>query len=303
MFQCLQCEHNGYRYEFSTSKENFDCAQKICSSNGGTLARYLDEDAYLKFRKCCQNGSEYWIGLFENHACSSSPIGPYTWVDNATCTNGSPLNVIPLGKSAQSSQAVSILLSSNSLAEPPNANERYDNEKNFYVCQYLLATSTTAASLRTTASTNNTISFYTKADGSLSAESTKTISKSSIMQSQGSTALHLSSSSTSTFTTSTVSDDDLSALIAGLVAGGIILIIALLLLYFFFCKNGYYKNFRNASRHITTSFASNDDKDRKNNEVKENPLNGRYEEALKLYLRISLYDKHCFFAVVFLLRC
>ena len=272
---CPQCTYDGYQYEFSTLTANFNLAQQNCRNNGGTLARYLDEDAYLELRKCCQNGLEYWIGLFENRDCSSSSIGPYSWVGNATCTSGSPLNVSSVPNTAQSSQAVAIILSNN-LAQPPDANERYDSEAKVYVCQYPLATSTTATS---------SPSFATKADTSLSAESTKTISKSFTIQSQRSTL-----SSTSTFKTSIFADGDSSALIAGLVAGGIILIIALLLFYFFMHKNGCYKNFKNNRKHSNASFTAHEDKvSSTNRKVKENPLYGRYERTLTFFLRISVF--------------
>ena len=136
MSQCGQCEHNGYRYEFSTSTTDFNFAKQLCENNGGTLARYLDEDAYLEIRKYCQNGLLYWIGLSENRLCSSSPVEPYKWVSDTTCTSGSPLNIIQLPNSAQNSQAVAILLNSNNLATPPEAKELYDYETHRYICQY-----------------------------------------------------------------------------------------------------------------------------------------------------------------------
>ena len=153
MSKCAQCEHNGYRYEFSTLRENFNLAQQNCANDGGTLARYLDEDAYLKLRKCCSNGLKYRIGLFENRSCSSSPVGPYSWVGDAACTSGSPLNIMPLQNSAQYSQAVTILLNSNNLARPPDATERFDYESVRYICQY---PSTNPTTIVTTSNTPTT---------------------------------------------------------------------------------------------------------------------------------------------------
>ena len=294
MSECSQCEHNGYRYEFSTliSQTNFDAAQLLCKINGGTLARYLDEDAYLELRKCCQNGGNYWIGLFENPLCNGSPVGPYTWVGDTACTSGSPLDVTPLQDSMTNNQAVIILLNSN-LDAPLLAQEKNDDESYHYICQNSSVTSTTLAASPPTIVTT---SFSNIKGTSTSAESTtaKTTSKSFTTQLPVSASASLSSavsatSNVSNFTTSTVLDDDSSALIAGLVVGGIILIIALMLFYFYFYKNGYHKN---ATRHTTGAayFTSNDGKGNNTKEVKENPLYGRYEKALNVFLRIIIYN-------------
>ena len=321
MSQCLRCKYGGYVYEFSTSTfpANFDFAQQLCENNGGTLARYLDEDAYVELRKCCQNGAHYWIGLVENRLCTSSAVGRYTWVDDTACTSGRPLKVIELPNSVQSSQAVSILLNSDNLEKPPEAREKYDSEQQRYICQYSIATSTAAeASSPTTDCTDDATSFSTMTDTSFpavdkttKAESAETTLTSFTTQSQeatsvSSTAIDTSNVSTSTTTSSVTDGHDATGLIAGLVIGGILLIMALLLFYLFFYKNGYYKKFKYASSPTTTSFTTNDDKDNKTKEVKENPLYGRYEEPLKYFSRISLSDKDrystvfLFFGIVFI---
>ena len=161
MSQCRHCEHNGYRYEFSTSSSatTFILAKQVCESKGGTLASYLDEDVYLEFGKYCQNGLHCWIDLSENRLCMSNPVGAYTWAGDTACTSGSPLNTILLSNSPQNSQAVSILLNLNNLKILPDAKEAYDYEKHRYICQYSLATSTAAgASSPTTVSTDDTTS-------------------------------------------------------------------------------------------------------------------------------------------------
>ena len=159
MSPCTQCEHDGYRYEFLISKKDFNHAQQTCADNGGTLARYLDRGAYFNLRKCCQNGHDYWIGLFKNGNCSSRPFKPYSWVGDTACTSGYPLIITSQRNFAQNSQAVSILLNPNNVATPPDAKEVYDNEKHRYICQYPLATSTAAgASPPTTVSTDDTTS-------------------------------------------------------------------------------------------------------------------------------------------------
>ena len=288
MTSCVQCEHNGYRYEFSTSIECFCCAQRKCESNGGTLARYLNEDAYLELRKCCQRGFTYWIGLFENRNCSSSQAGPhlpYSWVGYTTCTNGSPLIVETLASGAQN-QAVSILLNSNNPTKPPNAKEKYDNEKTRYICQYPLATSTAAASSSFTTISTKDVTSSPIADTITTAESTTitdTTSTSSNTQSQESTLFSSTIAATSsTMTSTTASPDtnvhDPTGLIVGLAVGGILLIIALLVFYLFFYKNGYYKKLKKANRHTTSaSFTPTNGKKSNTKEVKENPLYGRYE--------------------------
>ena len=167
MSQCTQCEHNGYRYEFSTSVTSFNLSNQNCSSKGGILARYLDEDAHLALRKCCQNGFDYWIGLFENRSCSSSVVGPYSWVGDAACTSGSLLKVTELPNFDQSSQAVSILLNSNNLALPADAKERYENEKVRYICQYFSTVSTahiTASHAPTTSELTSTGTTFQQSD-------------------------------------------------------------------------------------------------------------------------------------------
>ena len=288
MSQCTQCEHNGYRYEFSTSSSatTFNLAKQVCQSNGGTLAKCLDEDAYLEFRKCCQNGLHYWIGLFENRLCMSSPVGPYTWAGDTACTSGSPLNINLLPNSPQNSQAVSILLNSNNLETLPDAKEAYDYESIRYICQYSLATSTAAgASSPTTVSTDDTTSS-TIADTSFFFETTitDTASSSSTTQSDEPTPFSPTATATSSMITSTTASSDTlvphdtTGLIVGLVVGGVILVIALLFFCFFCIRNSYYEKFKSASRHTTTaSFTPNNGKDSNTKEVKENPLYGRYE--------------------------
>ena len=293
---CQLCDHNGYRYEFSTSTADFHIAKQNCANNNGTLARYLDEEAYLKWRKCCRSGFNYWIGLFENRNCSGSPIGPYSWVENTTCTSGSPLIIIPLENSAESSQAVSVLLSSNDLESPPSAKESRDYERTRYICQYSLAASTSP--LSTTVSANDITSFSTIADASSSAETTitETAFTPSTVQSQESTGFSSTVTSTNPIMTSTaarsVTDvDDPTGLIVGLAVGGILLIIALLLFYFFFYKNGYYKKFKSAtSRTASASFTPKNGKESNTKEMKENPLYGRYE--INDILKYKTFCKH-----------
>ena len=157
MSQCTLCEYGGYGYEFSNLTADFTQAKQICADNGGALARYLDDNAYLELRKCCQNGLNHWIGLFENRLRAESEMGPYTWVGDTTCT-GSLWNVTPLPNSNQISQAVTILLNSN--LAPLDVKEEYNYQSLRYICQYPLATSTTTsgASSAIIVSTNDTTS-------------------------------------------------------------------------------------------------------------------------------------------------
>ena len=175
MSQCFQCEHNRWQYEFSTSTADFNLAQQTCANKGGALARYLDEDAYLEIRKCCQNGLHYWIGLFKNFKCSSNPLGPYTWDGNTACTSGSPLNIIPLQDAAPSSQAVTILLDSDKLVQPPFATERVDFDKQHYICQYALTTSTTNVSTLNTPTSRALTSVGTTIPQSTAATIVRTV--------------------------------------------------------------------------------------------------------------------------------
>ena len=296
--RCQQCDHNGYRYEFSTRTADFYIAKQNCAKKSGTLARYLDEEAYLKWRNCCRSGLNYWIGLFENRVCSGSPIRPYTWVGNTTCTSGSPLNIIPLDNSPESSQAVSILLNSGNLVRPPTATENWDSESKPYICQYSLAASTSP--LSTTVSVNDTTSFFTIADTSSSVATTimETTFTPSTEQSLESTGFSSTVTSTNPVMTSTaansvtdVHDPTGTGLIVGLAVGGILLIIALLLFYFFFCKNGYYKKFKSATSHTASaSFTPRNTKESNTKEVKENPLYGRYE--INDILKYKTFCKH-----------
>ena len=280
MSQCTVCEHNGYQYVFSTSRANFLRAQGNCEDNDGSLARYLDEDACLKLRKCCSNNHSYWIGLVENEFCDFwYPRKPYNWINDNACTNANPLSVNRMLNSIRYFQAVTISLTSDNLEHPPESYEENDNEIFRYICQYEIAAPTSQTTFPATQFIGDVTCPSAAAATSVSIETLEppTSSTSSFGERQQSTlspVVSIVHSSSSATTISAADDSVSSGLVVGLVVEGTILLIALVLLYFFI-RNGYYKTFNVGSQN-SSKLNPQYQEEHNMKEVKENPLYGRY---------------------------
>ena len=275
MSQCEFCLRNGYLYWLSSITANFNAAALSCESVNGTLARYLNEDDYIKLRECCENDVEYWIGLFENSACRNSLTGPYSWVGNTACTSADPLNV-----NEKRNRAISVILNSNNPTRPPPARERKLSRSNRFICQYPLTyPTTTQVSLTETSFTDATKFFSTATTSSLFDTTDQTQSPFSTSEKQELTNGPTIPTAYSTLASSTNSAvavvSGSSGITIGLAVGGTILLITVLaLLYFFLVKFGYCKKFKIVSSLKTFSSTPQKQED-STKEVKDNPLYDR----------------------------
>ena len=230
MSQCAQCVHDGYRYEFSKLRGYFSAGKTYCEGKRGTLAKYLNEDAYVALRKCCANEKEYWIGLIENPECASSSVGSYTWLGNTTCTNACPLNISRF-LNGKDSQAVTIKLDAN-LTKPPDAAERYNSEIFGFLCQFPFVSSTTA--------------LFRISTNSIASEVTvTTVSGTDISSGSGAGSGNLSFGTSSTRATSSVNENSIQiisyAALTGIIAGSMAILICLLIGIIVYNRNKKHK--------------------------------------------------------------
>ena len=260
--------HNGYRYAFFNLPTHFASARFNCEQTkaSASLARHLDKNDYLNLQKCTVNDGEYWIGLFENNACISNAIGPYTWIGDADsmCTNANPLSV----HRQDGNQAVSIVIDSNNLTSPPESHERNWSENYRYICQYPVISPT----IQAPSAALNSIAAHTRSIVHPSLERTKSAFDQTLP-----TVVSFADSASTDFVAF-----DSSKLITGLIIGGVALFMASVLLYFFMRK-GCYESSINVNSYNSDSFPPQN-ADHNIREVKDNPLYGRSVCGLIFFL-------------------
>ena len=242
-----ECMHNGYRYAFFNLPTHFASARFNCEQTkaSASLARHLDENDYLNLQKCTVNDGEYWIGLFENNACISNAIGPYTWIGDADsmCTNASPLSV----HRQDGNQAVSIVIDSNNLTSPPESHERNWSENYRYICQYPVISPT----IQAPSAALNSIAAHTRSTAHFSFELTKLV--------HGQTNLSTTSSfAGSTSSASVAVTFNSSKLLTVLIISGIVFLLASVLLHFLIRK-GCPKSSKRVNNHHEDNFTKGKD--------------------------------------------
>ena len=263
MTRCTECIHDGYSYEFSRRTANFYDASRRCLKEGGTLAKYLDDDAYIKLNKCCRTSNQYWIGLVDKDECSNNLNGSYKWEGDTTCSNARPLNVIDQPNN-QRCQAVTIRVHPNSgEGSIPSALETDCGNAQRYICQFpVSSTSPPPTSTRSLETTQ------------------KITTGKSLLTFTSKTSTYSSSLTTTTTSTPVDAQGAFNAgLTVGLAIGGLVLLtVALILLVFCLIQKGYLKKMKDFGNNNTSDIdAPQSDKFPKDNQVQSNPLYNRYD--------------------------
>ena len=162
MAPCAPCQDDTHTYAFSQNKKNFGDAVNSCRSKGGSLAKYLDKDVYLKLIICCRNEVQHWIGLVDTLSCRNISRGRFTWIGDNKCTSPSPLKILP-NVVNQECQAVSVALNKEK-PERLRALELACSNPQQYICQYPKLM-TTALSINDSTAASATTQSISSTDG------------------------------------------------------------------------------------------------------------------------------------------
>ena len=226
MSSCLNCEHLGKVYVFSTNSLTFTEAQRYCEINRGALAKDLDSSALTKLLECCPGRSFYWIGLKSVAAskCINRNSFGLQWIGSRTCSDGKSLGLNLQPVNNNECKAIKMRMRSSNVNKPKAALE-FCHESIKYICQTNKARTT-----RATTTTTNHITRFTKTSRKISNSPTTIIPKNS----SGSISSKIKTSSSNSFN---------SSLNVWLVIGPLAFCFLLLLLAVFFLYRKKRKNF------------------------------------------------------------
>ena len=159
MSSCLNCEHLGKVYVFSTNSLTFTEAQRYCEINRGALAKDLDSSALTKLLECCPGRSFYWIGLKSVAAskCINRNSFGLQWIGSRTCSDGKSLGLNLQPVNNNECKAIKMRMRSSNINKPKAAVE-FCHESIKYICQTNKARTTRA----TTTTTTNHITRFTE---------------------------------------------------------------------------------------------------------------------------------------------
>ena len=231
------CDVRNVRYIFTSTQKNFHEASTACKAKNGKLARFLQRNIYTELNKCCQESSEYWIGLVHNGNCPPKlEDASYQWENTRKCRTAAPLNVIR--QSRVSFQCKGIVIRPGSQNPLPMANERNCEQVNRYICQFSLPSTTSSSISTSTKSAAITTTAASIATTTAAAISNKVPNKTALATTKFTklrTTLTTPNVSTNGFFDLKVEgiNDEKSAVNVGVVAGVVMCIMLSLLLLTF----------------------------------------------------------------------